>query len=262
MGEYATKVKGEDGKTKWQATDGKTYSTRSGAWKWSKKLESDKGKEGKAGPSATETPPDTTHRIGAMSDTGAKKEGAEAKSDSPPPPPSEPHWSTFDFADDSDFPTETVPAVLKRISPSQPAAKKTKKQIEAEQQTSTALLGVGYRSADLLLTRYKRAVTRDKNAEAIKHSDEDIDWISGITNDALIHSDIHLANAFSPVSIAVVANGYWFGKPIYSIQKEAKGSPLRGAGRFMEWIPFLGKRLKARRLASEAERDAREVVQA
>ena len=43
MGEYATKTTDEEGKTKWQATDGKTYSTRSGAWKWSKRLEQEQG---------------------------------------------------------------------------------------------------------------------------------------------------------------------------------------------------------------------------
>ena len=43
MGEYATKTTDEDGNTKWKATDGKTYSTRSGAWKWSKRLEKEKG---------------------------------------------------------------------------------------------------------------------------------------------------------------------------------------------------------------------------
>jgi len=35
MGDYATK--NENGK--WIASDGKEYKTRSGAWKWSKKLE-------------------------------------------------------------------------------------------------------------------------------------------------------------------------------------------------------------------------------
>ena len=247
MGEYATKIE-EDGKTRWAATDGKTYKTRSGAWKWSKRLESEQGD------TTTPEPP---------------KEATE-KGEDPLPPTPEPsvEWATFDFESEGDYPTEFVPGVLKRIQPaSGPQTKKTKKQVEAEQQTSMALLGVGYRSADMLLTRYKRAVLQDKEAEAIVHSDEDIDWISGITNDALIHSDIHLANALSPVQIAAGANLYWFGKPLYVIQAQAKKSPFKGAlsgvGRFIEYVPFLGRRIRARRLAAEeAAVDVGEVVQA
>jgi|TARA_A100001391_G_scaffold202951_1_gene193960 hypothetical protein len=257
MGEYATKIEDEEGKTRWAATDGKTYKTRSGAWKWSKRLESEKG--GDAG-------------AGAPEESGEAKEGADGFSfsspETPPEPTEEVQWASFDFAEDGDYPTETVPAVLKRIKPASGiGTKKTKKQIEAEQQTSMALLGVGYRSADVLLTKYKRAVLQDKEAEAIVHSDEDIDWISGITNDALVHSDIHIANAFNPVQIAGVANLYWFGKPLYVIQAQAKRSPFKGAlsgvGRFIEYVPFVGKRIRARRLAAEeAAVDVGQVVQA
>ena len=253
MGEYATKTTDEEGKTKWQATDGKTYSTRSGAWKWSKRLEKEQG-------DSTNLEPDE-----------ATKGEAEAIHESPPssePETSGGEWTSFDFVgDESDYPTEVVPSVLKRIKPSSGATKKTKKQIEAETQTSIAMLGVGYRSAAHLLTRYKRAVLQDKEAEPVTHSDEDIDWISGITNDALLHSVIHIADMMSPVQIAIVANGYWFGKPLYVIQTQAKTSPFKGAmsgvGRFIELIPFVGSRLRARRLAAEeAAVSVGEVVQA
>ena len=257
MGEYATKIEDEEGKTRWAATDGKTYKTRSGAWKWSKRLESEKGGDARAA---------------SPEESGEAKEGADGFSfsspETPPEPTEEVQWASFDFAEEGDYPTETVPAVLKRIKPaSGVGTKKTKKQIEAEQQTSMALLGVGYRSADVLLTKYKRAVLQDKEAEAIVHSDEDIDWISGITNDALVHSDIHIANAFNPVQIAAGANLYWFGKPLYVIQAQAKKSPFKGAlsgvGRFIEYVPFVGKRIRARRLAAEeAAVDVGQVVQA
>ena len=256
MGEYATKIEDEEGKTRWAATDGKTYKTRSGAWKWSKRLESEQGEQTQS------TTPENTDEA---------KEGG-GFSDSSPNPPPEPtegvEWASFDFSGEGEYPTETVPAVLKRIKPaSGVGTKKTKKQVEAEQQTSMALLGVGYRSADVLLTKYKRAVLQDKEAEAIVHSDEDIDWISGITNDALVHSDIHIANAFNPVQIAAGANLYWFGKPLYVIQTQAKKSPFKGAlsgvGRFIEYVPFVGKRIRARRLAAEeAAVDVGQVVQA
>lgn len=260
MGEYATKIEDEEGKTRWAATDGKTYKTRSGAWKWSKRLETEQG---------AFTP---EHTEEATEGDGFDSSPRGATSSSAPKPPPEPtervEWASFDFAEEGDYPTETVPAVLKRIKPaSGVGTKKTKKQIEAEQQTSMALLGVGYRSADVLLTKYKRAVLQDKEAEAIVHSDEDIDWISGITNDALVHSDIHIANAFSPVQIAGVANLYWFGKPLYVIQAQAKRNPFKGAlsgvGKFIEYVPFVGKRIRARRLAAEeAAVDVGQVVQA
>ena len=253
MGEYATK-KEEKGKTTWVATDGKEYKTRSGAWKWSKRLEVEKAD------------------IPSKSTTPEPQEATEVKSEpvdtTPSPPEPSVEWTSFDFQNEDGYPTEFVPGVLKRITPaSGPQTKKTKKQVEAEQQTSLALLGVGYRSADVLLTKYKRAVLQDKEAEAIVHSDEDIDWISGITNDALVHSDIHLANALSPVQIAAGANLYWFGKPLYVIQAQARRNPFKGAmsgvGRFIEYIPFVGRRIRARRLAAEeAAVDVGEVVQA
>ena len=125
MGEYATKIEDEEGKTKWQATDGKTYKTRSGAWKWSKKLVKDSG--------STPT-------------TESEQEATEeaVPSSSPPPEPEKGgvEWASFDFSDEGDYPTETVPAVLKRIRPAgAPGTKKSKKQVEAEQQTSIGTSG-------------------------------------------------------------------------------------------------------------------------
>ena len=261
MGEYATKIEDEEGKTRWAATDGKTYKTRSGAWKWSKRLESEQG--------VFDKDPESEEATEGGGFSNSSPRGDSPNTPNPPPEPTEGvEWASFDFADEGDYPTETVPAVLKRIKPaSGVGTKKTKKQVEAEQQTSMALLGVGYRSADVLLMKYKRAVLQDKEAEAIVHSDEDIDWISGITNDALVHSDIHIANAFNPVQIAAGANLYWFGKPLYVIQAQAKRSPFKGAlsgvGRFIEYVPFVGKRIRARRLAAEeAAVDVGQVVQA
>mgnify|MGYP003146191909 CR=1 FL=1 len=239
MGTYATKFEDEDGNTKWTATDGKTYSTRSGAWKWSKRIEKEQ-----------ETP-----------------EPTEVETETEVEPEDGHEWATFNFAQEAgEYPTEVVPAVLKKITPSTGSSKKSKKQIEAESQTSIAMLGVGYRSLDHLMTRYKRAVLQDKEADPVSHSDGDIDWISGITNEALIHSNIQIASMMSPVQIAIVANGYWFGKPLYVIQSQAKRSPFKGAisgvGRFMELIPFVGKRLKARRLSAEETNDVEEIIQA
>ena len=237
MGDYATKID-EDGKTKWASSDGRMYATRSGAWKRSKKL------EGEAKPKAN--PP---------------KERPTPTADAEPMPEREsPDWATFDY-DGEDVATEFVPAVLKQIKPtSGPQTKRTKKQVEAAQQTSMAILGVGYRTMDVVLTKYKRAVLQDKEAEAIKHADEDIEWISEITNDGLVHSGIHIADAFSPVQIAVLCNGVWFGRPIYAINSRAKRRPFAGAGRFLERLPLIGRRLRARREAAE-EVESREFVE-
>tara|TARA_R100000781_G_scaffold101897_1_gene65421 strand:- start:8708 stop:9172 length:465 start_codon:yes stop_codon:yes gene_type:complete len=144
---------------------------------------------------------------------------------------------------------------LKRINPGSSAqTKKSKKQMEAEYQTSVAILGMGYRASDHLLTRYKRAVLDDKEAEAIVHSDEDIDWISSITNDALIHSNVHVSNMFTPNSLAAVCNLYWFGKPLYVINAQAKRRPFSKVGRgILERLPFIGRRIRARREAAERE---------
>ena len=241
MGEYATKIE-ENGKTKWKSSDGRVYSTRSGAWKRSKKLEAGADDSAVAG-------------SGDAPVVAEAKEGGRTRPDPAPEPEPEPEptpaWATFDF-EDYEGPNEFVPGVLKQIKPASGGSKKSQKQFEAEKQTSLAILGVGYRSMDVVLTKYKQAILQDRDAEPIRHSEQDIEWISEITNAALLHSDVHLANAFSPVQVAVVCNGYWFGKPIYQIQKEAKRSPFAGAGRIIERLPFIGRRLKARREASEA----------
>jgi hypothetical protein len=57
--------------------------------------------------------------------------------------------------------------------------------------------------------------------------------------------------------IAVVANIYFFGAPIAKIHAEADKSPFKGnmggrVGRFLERVPFIGPRLKARKEARYA----------
>ena len=233
MGDYATKHTDDDGDY-WLASDGKRYATRSGAWKWSKKVDAPK-KEVKPEPEIVDAP----------------------EPEPQPTEPSGPEWMTFDY-ESEDGPTEVMPALLKRIKPVD-GKKRTKKQIEAETQTSIAVLGVAYRTSDHLLTTYKRAVLRDKEAEPITHSDEDIEWISGVTNDGLVHSGVHIAGLLSPVHLAVACNTYWFGRPLVEIQSKKKGS--LGVGSLMERIPFLGSRLKSRRLAKEAEAYEQELVE-
>ena len=223
MGEFATKSEDEEGEVRWLASDGKSYKTRAGAWKHSKNLEA------KAEP--------------------------EPVDDSEPDPLS---WASVDFSGDvEDAPSEVFPTTLKAITPSKAGVKKTKKEIAAEMKTNVAVLKIGYRSADHMMTRYKRAMMEDKNAEAISRSEADYNWIAGITNAALVENGMSVGEVIGTTQIAVVANVYFFGAPIVKIHAEADKSPFKGnmggrVGRFLERVPFIGPRLKARKEARYA----------
>ena len=169
----------------------------------------------------------------------------------------------MDFGGDMQAPTEVVPTVLKRITPTVAGQKKTRKEMEQERKTNVALLKVGYRTGDVLLTRYKRALMEDSQAEAITHSETDYEWISGVSNAALEENGISIGAAIGTTQIALIANGYWFAAPVAKIHKEADKSPFTGrvggaVGRFLERVPVLGKRLRARR-ETRIEKAEREV---
>jgi hypothetical protein len=214
------KVENEDGSVTWLSSDGKEYKTKSGAWKRSKKLE---GEESSTDPS-------------------------EPKIESEP----EVEWSTMEFTE-SDI-TEVIPAPLKKIKAR--SGKPTKQQLENERGMNEAILKTGYKTGDVLLTRYKRAVLKDEDAPAVKHSEEDYDWISSVTQDALDHNGVNFASAIGPTQIALISNSVWFGKPLISIQAESGNKFLSGGRmvRTLERIPFIGKRIRDRRMRKiEAE---------
>ena len=231
----------EDGSTVWIANDGREYKSKSGMWKRNKKLEEER---------EDSTPPEPKEATKAESEQG----------DSPSEPKVE--WAEMDFGDEPI--TEVVPAPLKRIKPrGATSGKPTKKQLEAERQMNEGILVTGYKTGDYLMTRYKRGVLDDPNAEAIVHTEEDYEWISGVSQDALEAQGLNLAGAIGPGGLALVANGVWFGTPLMRIQKEANKSPFQGRiggaiGRLVERIPILGKRIKERRLRTiqqEIEQD-------
>jgi len=226
MGEYATKSEDEEGEVRWLASDGKSYKTRAGAWKHSKNLEA-----------KANAPEVVEPKVEPVID------------DSEPDPIS---WASVDFSGDTEDVTETIPTALKAITPSKAGVKKTKKEIEAEMKTNVAVLKIGYRSADHLMTRYKRALMEDKNADAITHSEADYNWIAGITNAALVENGLSVGEAIGTTQIAVVANVYFFGAPLAKIHAESEKSPFKGKlggrfGRFLERVPIIGPRLKARK---------------
>ena len=224
MGKYSTKTKDEDGKDAWLSSDGRLFQTRAGAWKHSKSLDE-----------PVESPEPQVEVI--------------EPSDDEPDPLS---WAQVDFSGDTEDATETIPTVFKRITPAHSGEKKTKRELEAERKTNMAVLKIGYRTGDALMTRYKRGMMEDPKADPIKHTEQDYDWISGVSNAALEENGISIGAAIGTTQIAVIANGYWFGAPIAKIHKESDKSPFKGRaggaiGRFMERLPFIGKRIRARR---------------
>jgi hypothetical protein len=235
MGKYTTKTTDDEGNDAWLSSDGRQFATRSGAWKHSKAIDD------------TPEPP-------------AESQYESIQADDEPDPLS---WASVDFGGDMEAPTEVVPTVLKRITPTVAGQKKTRKEMEAERKTNVALLKVGYRTGDVLLTRYKRALMEDSQADAISHSETDYDWISGVSNAALEENGISIGAAIGTTQIALIANGYWFAAPVAKIHKEADKSPFTGrvggaVGRFLERVPVLGKRLRARR-ETRIEKAEREV---
>ena len=235
------KIEKEDGSTVWIANDGREYKSKSGMWKRNKKLEEER---------EPVTSPEPKEATKVESEQG----------DSPSEPKVE--WAEMDFGDEPI--TEVVPAPLKRIKPrGSTTGKPTKKQMEAERQMNEGILVTGYKTGDWLMTRYKRGVLDDPNADAIVHAEEDYEWISGVSQDALEAQGMNLAGAIGHGGLAVIANGVWFGTPLMRIQKEANKSPFQGRvggaiGRFVERIPIIGKRIKDRRLRTlqqEIEQD-------
>jgi len=244
------KVERDDGSTVWIADDGREYKSKSGMWKHNNKLKSaDAGFQADKEVTKEAGQPEVDTRKSADRDSPS----SEPKVD----------WTSIDFGDD-DLITEVVPAPLKRIKPrGATTGKPTKKQLEAERQMNEGILVTGYKTGDYLMTRYKRGVLDDSEAEAIVHGEDDYEWIAGVTQDGLEAQGLNLAGAIGPGGLAVIANGVWFGTPLMRIQKEAKRSPFQGriggaVGRMVERLPFIGKRIKERRLRTleqEIEQD-------
>ena len=221
--DLTTEIETEEGK-RWLSTDGKEYKSRSGAWKRSKKLQ-----EVKEEPDPVEEP-----REEVQDET--------------------PIWATYDYGDivDEVSPTETVPTILKTIKPAAVAKGKiSKKEAAAKKAMNKSILTVGYRTGDHLMTSYRRAMLEDSKATAIIHSDSDYNWISEVTNEALEDSGVVVSDMIGTSAIAVIANGYWFGRPLYQIHQESEKSPFKGKlggafGRFLRKLPIIGKRIKAK----------------
>ncbi len=226
MGRYSTKVTDDDGNATWEASDGKSYKTKAGAWKHSKSIEQD----------------------GATVEPTVEPEVVMEE-------PEQPATDWLDFDEDyGDAPDhEVIPSPLKKLRPaSKKRGKMSKKELEAVRSTNIAILKIGYRTGDWGLTRYRRVMLDDPKADPVTHSENDYDWIGGITEEALADSGISIGAAIGPRHVALVANTYWFGAPIHRIHQESEKSPFQGraggaVGRLLERVPVLGKWLKDRK---------------
>ena len=224
------KVTDDDGTAWFEATDGSRYKTRAGAYKKSKKLE-----------------------------TTEEQPTSEPTMDEAPSPedPEDPEWATFEWSDDG--PVEFVPGMLKKVRPVRSTrGAPTKKQLEAEKQMNMAILMVGYRTGDWGLTKWKRGVLQDPEAPEIRHTEEDYDWISDVTEEALADQGLNIGAAVGPGMFALGANAIWFGKPILETRNQAKklgiiAKTSLGIGKILERVPILGKALKTRRIRKERE---------
>jgi hypothetical protein len=228
MGKYTTKVTDEEGNVFWESTDGSSHKTRKSAWEHSKSLLGETESK-----TESDSEPISEPQITVEDDS--------------------PQWASFDFGATDGEVVEVIPSTLKKIRGSQPeGGKKSKRQLEIERQNNLALLTMGYRTSDHLLSTYKRALLEDPKAEPIRHTQEDYLWISEITDAALQDNGISIQTMVSPTMYAGLCNIYWFGTPLTRIHQEAEKSPFKGrfagAGRMLERIPLIGKRLKKRRL--------------
>ena len=220
------KVTLDDGTVKYEALDGKQYASRSGAWKRNQKLR-DQGLL------------DETESVEAPSETVSETESEVIEESG--------DWTSFDWGDEMPESFEFIPAPLKQLRKPIDRKKRSKEEIAAEMGTNVAMLKIGYKSADHLMTRYKRAVTADPDA-LVSHTEEDYEWISTVTNTALDYRGLSIARFLGPGSIALVANSYWFGVPMYKITKQAKRSPFKSGmlRRILARIPIIGRRFRKR----------------
>ena len=238
MGKYSTKKTDEDGNVTYEASDGSVFKSSGAAHKHSVKLE-DQAFEAEQASKATEEEPSTP---GQEEQTG-QESPIENETSS---------FQTWDWGEDDEDENEiVVPSILKKIRPAAPEgrSRKTKKALAAERDVNLAVLQTGYKLGDVVLTRYKRMMLSDKKADPITHAQEDYEWISDVTNEAMMHNGVSIGAAIGPTQVAVIANGYWFGSEVYKVNAESEKSPFKGrfgggVKRLLKRIPFIGKRIR------------------
>jgi hypothetical protein len=213
-----TKVENDDGTTSYTSMDGRPYKTLSGAHKRNKVVW------------ATENTQDTTQgkTIKIESDDVPSLSPMPDVTESEPEPANEKafSWSTFETVDDGEAPTEVIPSVLKAVMPANHDPRKmTQEDIERAAKTSAAVLVLGYKLSDKVLTKYRRAVCDDE--QIIQHTEADYRWIASVTNDALLDRGVLISASLTPTIVALTCNAYWFGKPLAEIQAKRQGKLIK-----------------------------------
>lgn len=233
----------KDGIKIYLADDGKEYKSRSGAWKWNKKLmgESDDNSD-----EVQQTP------VEEVAHTSVEPIGDD-ESPSPAPEVEEPSWAQYTYSSEDIDSNIPVPLGLKLLKGDGKSKKKrTAKELVEMKKENEFILGLGYRSVDGIATKYRVALTGDEDS-AISHSEGDYKWISGVSNRYLTEKGLDLSTYLGAGRVALVANTWWFGSIGHTLAQDAKKAekkirPLRALLSWPKWllskIPIIGKRFK------------------
>tara|TARA_R100001086_G_scaffold61254_1_gene28353 strand:- start:620 stop:1318 length:699 start_codon:yes stop_codon:yes gene_type:complete len=222
------KIKTDEG-DRFQSIDGKLYKTRSGAWKRNQKLK-DKGLIDEQ----------ESLQPNEVTEISIEEKASEERQ--------KPEWRKHDFTYEEN--QQIIPATLKSIKRFDPKRKRTAKEEKAERETAISTLAVLYRGSDILLSKYGKVVTENKEF-IVTHSDQDYQWISSVTNEAFEENGIYIAALASPTMVAMASNAYWFGKPILEINSKRKRSLFKGGRIKNLFSKFKLRRKKSGRRNSE-----------
>ena len=144
------KIQTDEGE-RFQAIDWRLYKTRSGAWKRNQKLK----KDGLIDEDESIEPIEVEEKL---------------DQDIPIEDSDKPSWRKHDFSYDES--QQVIPAQLKAIKRYDPKRKRSRAEERAERETAIATLGMLYRGSDVLLTKYGKVITEDKEF-IVTHANED-----------------------------------------------------------------------------------------
>lgn len=228
----------------------KTFKTRSGAWKHSKKCDGENTGESAADSDAPISTPtsyddDADRDVKLPSPTPSSQDTDTWDNEGG----ASPEWADFTF--EADEATEALPPVLKAIAKPKPKRDKRKKMTVKEKKiqgdTNVALFKMGLTLADHATTRYGRAVMIDDSYECI-HSDSDKQLVANAQWAYCQERGIDVASAIGTGHIALALTGWYIAPPLMKIQKKSKVPLLtkRGKGikRLLSRIPFFGRRFR------------------
>jgi hypothetical protein len=227
---------------------GKTFKTRSGLWKHSKKHE----------PSYDDDEPivveEQTDEVAA--DDSSNSSFSDEGSTSTPSSTSS-KWQSFSLDIDDEV-TETMPTPLKMVArqtQQKSGSKKTKAQLEAEGKLNVQLLKSGLGIIDGVLTKYGRAVTLDEEY-AVKHSDADKTMVAEAQWRYLESKGVIPSMVINEGVLAAGMTAWYVGSPLMDIRKKSKRSLglLKGGSKVaggLRRLPLIGRLFGRRKKNAE-----------